>query len=145
MNTENWNQLTTDGNEEETYRHYDGMIATALENIYELSNQDEIIRLYRFDRNSKEHMCILRIALIARDLFHFPIEIDASWWDVVCLNWQLRKNFARVKRFKFKNGKDAPKGINVLMLLDKFSTISNHVFGGVDFKEIYEAYYERKM
>ena len=143
MNTENWNQLTTDGSEEETYRNYDSMIATVLENIYGMS--DDTIRLYRFDRNNKDHMCVLRIALIARDLFQFPIEVDASWWDVVCLNWKLRKNFDKVKKFKVKMGKDAPKGINVLMLVDKFHTISNQVFGGVEFKDIYEAYYERKM
>ena len=143
MNTENWNQLTTDGSEEETYRNYDSMIATVLENIYEMS--DGVIRLYRFDRNNKDHMCVLRIALIARDLFQYPIEVDASWWDVVCLNWKLRKNFDKVKRFKLKHGKDAPKGINVLMLVDKFHTISRTVFGGVKFKDIYETYYERKM
>ena len=44
-----------------------------------------------------------------------------------------------------KHGKDAPKGVNVLMLVDKFHTISSTVFGGVEFKDIYEAYYERKM
>ena len=143
MNTENWNQLTTDGSEEEIYRHYDTMIATALENIYGMS--DGTIRLYRFDRNNKDHMCVLRIALIARDLFQYSIEVDASWWDVFCLNWKLRKNFDKVKRFKPKFGKDAPKGINVLMLVDKFHTMSNTIFGGVEFKEIYEAYYERKM
>ena len=143
MNTENWNQLTTDGSEEEAYRNYDSMIATALENIYEMS--DGTIRLYRFDRNNKDHMCVLRIALIARDLFQYPIEVDASWWNVFCLNRKLRKNFDKVKRFRPKRGKDAPKGINVLMLVDKFHTISNTVFGGVEFKDIYEAYYERKM
>ena len=143
MNTENWNQLTTDGSEEETYRNYDSMIATVLENIYGMS--DGTIRLYRFDRNNKDQMCVLRIALIARDLFQYPIEVDASWWDVFCLNRKLRKNFDKVKRFKPKHSKDAPKGINVLMLVDKFHTISSTVFGGVEFKDIYEAYYERKM
>ena len=144
MDTENWNCLTMTEPTEEEYRHYDELIATTLENIYEMS-KDGVIRLYCFNSKDKEHMCILRIALIARDLFQFPIEIDASWWDVVCLNWKLRKNFDKVKRFKVKPGKDAPKGINVLMLIDKFHTISGVHFGGVDFKDVYEAYYERKM
>lgn len=144
MDTENWNCLTTIEPTEEEYRHYDELIATTLENIYEMS-KDGVIRLYCFNAKDKEHMCILRIALIARDLFQFPIEIDASWWDVVCLNWKLRKNFDKVKRFKVKLGKDAPKGINVLMLIDKFHVMSRDNFGGVDFKDVYEAYYERKM
>ena len=143
MNTENWNCLTMTEPSEEEYRNYDSMIATVLENIYEMS--DGTIRLYRFDCNNKDHMCVLRIALIARDLFQYPIEVDASWWDVFCLNRKLRKNFDKVKRFKLKLGKDAPKGINVLMLVDKFHIISSTIFGGVEFKDIYEAYYERKM
>ena len=144
MDTENWNCLTTIEPTEEEYRHYDELIATTLENIYEMS-KDGVIRLYCFNAKDKEHMCILRIALIARDLFQFPIEIDASWWDVVCLNWKLRKNFDKVKRFKVKLGKDALKGINVPMLIDKFHVIGRQYFGGADFKDVYEAYYERKM
>ena len=144
MNTENWNELTM-CHDEETYRHYDGMVATALETIWELSSDDNIIRLYRFNRKNKEHMCILRIALIARDIFQFPIEVDASWWDIVCLNWQLHKNFDKIKRFRLKVGKNDSKGVNVPMMIDGFRAIANEHFGCVNFKEIYEAYYERKM
>jgi hypothetical protein len=145
MNTENWNQITTDGSEEELYRHYDIVIATVLENLYELSMEEKVIRLYRFNRKNLEHMCILRIALIARDLFNFPIEVDASWWDVVCLNWQLRKNFNKVKRYKSKMGKNDSNGVNVLMLIDKFHDIIKNLFDDFDFVDIYKAYYERKM
>lgn len=145
MNTENWNQLTTDGSEEENYRHYDTVIATVLENLYQLSMKEKVIRLYRFNRKNLEHMCILRIALIARDLFEFPIEVDASWWDVFCLNWQLRKNFNRVKRYKLKMNKNDSNGVNVLMLIDKFHDIIKNLFGDFDFVDIYKAYYERKM
>ena len=144
MDTENWNELTM-CHDEETYRHYDGMVATALETIWELSSDDNIIRLYRFNRKNKEHMCILRIALIARDIFQFPIEVDASWWDIVCLNWQLHKNFDKIKRFRLKVGKNDNKGVNVPMMIDGFRAIANEHFGCVNFKEIYEAYYERKM
>ena len=144
MNTENWTELTM-YHDEETYRHYDGMVATALETIWELSSDDNVVRLYRFDRKNKEHMCILRIALIARDIFQFPIEVDASWWDIVCLNWQLHKNFDKIKRFRLKVGKNDNKGVNVPMMIDGFRAIANEHFGCVNFKEIYEAYYERKM
>lgn len=144
MDTENWTELTM-YRDEETYRHYDGMVATALETIWELSSDDNIIRLYRFDRKNKQHMCILRIALIARDIFQFPIEVDASWWDIVCLNWQLHKNFDKVRRFRLKVGKNDNKGVNVPMMIDGFRAIANEHFGCVNFKEIYEAYYERKM
>ena len=145
MDTENWNCLTMTEPTEKDYRNYDGMVATALETIWELSSEDEVIRLYRFDRKDKEHMCILRIALMARDLYQYPVEVDASWWEVLCLNHQLRKNFDKVKRFRLKVGENDNKSVNVPMMIDGFRAIANEHFGCVNFKEIYEAYYERKM
>lgn len=145
MDTENWDCLTTDGTEQEIYREYDEIIAKVLAEIYQRSEKEGVIRLYRFNRKNLEHMCILRIALIARDLFHFPIEVDASWQDVFCLNWQLRKNFDKVKRYKLKmNGNDS-KGLNVLMLIDKYHSIIKYEcnFGHFDFEDIYYTYYER--
>ena len=145
MDTENWNCLTMTEPTEKDYRNYDGMVATALETIWELSSEDGVIRLYRFDRKNKEHMCILRIALMARDLYQYPVEVDASWWEVLCLNHQLRKNFDKVKRFRLKVGENDNKGVNVPMMIDGFRAIAKEHFGCVNFKEIYEAYYERKM
>jgi hypothetical protein len=145
MGTENWNCLTMTEPTEEEYHYYDGMIATALEAIWELSSEDKVIRLYRFDRKNKGHMCILHIALMARDLYQYPVEVDASWWEIVCLNHQLRKYFDKVKRFKLKVGENDNKGVNVPMMIDGFRAIAIEHFGCVNFKEIYEAYYERKM
>lgn len=145
MDTENWNCLTMTEPTEKDYRNYDGMVATALETIWELSSEDGVIRLYRFDRKNKEHMCILRIALMARDLYQYPVEVDGSWWEVLCLNHQLRKNFDKVKRFRLKVGENDNKSVNVPMMIDGFRAIANEHFGCVNFKEIYEAYYERKM
>ena len=145
MDTENWNCLTMTEPTEKDYRNYDGMVATTLETIWELSSEDGVIRLYRFDRKNKEHMCILRIALMARDLYQYPVEVDASWWEVLCLNHQLRKNFDKVKRFRLKVGENDNKSVNVPMMIDGFRAIANEHFGCVNFKEIYEAYYERKM
>lgn len=145
MDTENWNCLTMTEPTEKDYRNYDGMVATALETIWELSSEDGVIRLYRFDRKNKEHMCILRIALMARDLYQYPVEVDASWWEVLCLNHQLRKNFDKVKRFRLKVGENDNKSVNVPMMIDGFRAIANEHFGCVNFKEIYETYYERKM
>lgn len=144
MNTENWNCLTTDGSKEEIYRQYDSMVATALKAICELSSEHNVIRLYHFNKKDKEHMCILHIALIVRDLYQYPVEVDASWWEVMCLNRQLRKNFDKVKRFKLKMGKSDNKGINVPVMIADLHAIAYEHFGWVRFDEIYEAYYERK-
>ena len=143
MDTKNWNCLTTDGSEEEIYREYDEIISLVLSEIYQRSEEEGVIRLYRFNHDNLEHMCILRIALIARDLFHFPIEVDASWWDVLRLNWQLRKNFDKVKRYKLKMNANDGKGVNVLMLIDKYKAIIETTGRDFSFVDIYKAYYER--
>ena len=143
MDTKNWNCLTTDGSEEEIYREYDEIISLVLSEIYQRSEEEGVIRLYRFNHDNLEHMCILRIALIARDLFHFPIEVDASWWDVLRLNWQLRKNFDKVKRYKLKMNANDGKGVNVLMLIDKYKAIIETTGRDFSFVDIYNAYYER--
>ena len=140
MDTKDLNQLAINADKDKTYHYYDLMIAATLENICEMS--DDAIRLYRFNRSNKDHLCVLHIALMARDLFHFHIKVDASWWDVFLLNWKLRKRFNKIERFKPKLSIEAPRGVNVLMLIDKFHTISPKAFGGVEFKDIYEAYYE---
>ena len=142
MNTENWNCVTIDHSEEEKYRYYDEIISMVISELYQHSEEEGVIRLYRFNRKNLEHMCILQIALIARDLFHFPIEVDASWRDVFNLNWQLRKNYDKVKRYKLKMNKNDGKGVNTLMLIDKYHSIIKTGPELFNFIDIYKAYYE---
>lgn len=148
MNTENWNCLTTDNNEE-LFREYDGLVGLTLLNIWGLSKKDKVIRLYRFDRKNKEHLFVLRVALMARDLYQFPIEVDCSWWDVFCLNWKNRKKFDKVKKYKLiwdnLNNKEPinEPGVNVVMLLDFMRQDGLKRCGNnFSFSDIYEAYYE---
>ena len=144
MNTENWKPV---GNvpDEQIYRDYDEVIAMVLEEIYCRSEKESVIRLYCFNRKNLNHKCVFRIALMARDLFQFPIEVDASWWDIFYLNWKLRKNFSKVKRYKLKTGVNDNKGINIPMLIDKYRAIMETSARDFTFADIYEAYYERKM
>lgn len=84
---------------EKIQQEYDRLIELVLLNIWGTSKHKQNIRLYCFDRKNKEHLLFLRVALIVRDQFGFPIEIDASRWDVFCLNRKLCKYFDKVKRF----------------------------------------------
>ena len=144
MNTENQNCLTISDNEE-IYHYYDEIISMVIAEMYQRFEEEGVIRLYRFNRKNLEHMCILQIALIARDLFHFSIELDAPWWDVFCINWQLHKYYDKVKQYKFKMNKKHGKGLNVLMLIDKYHSIIKTGPELFNFVDIYKAYYERKM
>ena len=148
MNAENFNCLTTDGSEEELYREYDKIVGKTLLNIYKISSEKEIIRLYHFNRKDKEHLYLLRIALMARDLYQFPIEVEGSYWDIFCLNWKLRKGFDKVKRYKHVTGEGAEwlyakGGVCVPELIDFMRPEAEEQCGcHFPFRAIYEAYYE---
>ena len=122
-----------------TYREYDGLVGLTMLNIYSKSKEGKIIRLLDFDRKNKEHLFILRVALIARDLYGFPIEIDGSWRNIFCINWRLRKGFNKVRRAAWT----AVNGVWVPHLLDLMRPDGEARLGeNFSFADIYEAYYE---
>lgn len=135
--------MNTEFLEDSVYRKYDMVVGETLAKIYENSKEEEIIRLFWFDRKKKEHWYLLRIALIARDIFQYPVVLQGiSWWDQFRINRKLGKGFDRVKR-------DYPgvmKGISVPHMLDLIrAECEKKIDDEVNFVNIYEAYYERKM
>ena len=152
MNTENFTQLTMEGWDEQLYREYDAIVANILSKIWEISHEKKIIRLYHFDRKNKEHLLLLRIALIARDLYDFPIQVEGTRWDIFCLNLKLRKNFSRIGRYKHVShghGEEwlyAKGGINVPSMLNDMRSEAEQRCGcHFPFRAIYETYYEGSM
>ena len=133
--------------DQNTLREYDGLVGLTLLNIWSITKEAKVIRLYHFDKKNKEHLFALRVALIARDLYQFPVEVEGSWWDIFCLNWSLRKGFSKVKRYKPKKiyGETLYRrgGVCLPELLDLMRPDgAARVHEGFTFGEIYEAYYE---
>jgi hypothetical protein len=140
--------MPTHSLEDDLYRAYDQVVSLTLLNIWKITHEREVIRLYHFDRKNKEHMYILHIALLARDLFGFPIEVEGSRWDIFCLNRKLRKGFEKVKRYKHVTGEGAEwlyakGGVCVPELIDFMRPEAEEQCGCYfPFRAIYEAYYE---
>lgn len=131
--------MSTEKIENNIYREYDGLVGLTMLNIYSKSKEGKTIRLLNFDRKNKEHLFILRVALIARDLYGFPIEIDGSWWNVFCINWRLRKGFNKVRRA----ARTEVDGVWVPHLLNLMRPDGKERLGkNFSFADIYEAYYE---
>ena len=131
--------MPTEKLEDNVYREYDGLVGLTMLNIYSKSKEGKTIRLLDFDRKNKEHLFILRVALIARDLYGFPIEIDSNRWSVFCINWRLRKGFNKVRRA----ARTEVDGVWVPHLLDLMRPDGEERLGGnFSFADIYEAYYE---
>lgn len=143
MNTENWNDITmTPRYDEKTLKEYDGLIGLTLVNLFTLSKDCGAIRMDKFDKENKEHLFFLRVALIARDVYQVPIEMSGSRWEIFCLNWKIRKNFKKVKRVSgFDTGNFDISAVLDFMRPDAIKRI------GTDFSfaDIYDAYYEGSL
>ena len=124
------------------FREYDGLVGLTMLNIYTLSKETNTIRLIDFNRKNKEHLYFLRVALIAQDLYDFPIEIEGSWWDIFCINWKIRKGFKKIKRIK----SPATVGIFVPAVLNFMRQDGIQRLGETfTFADIYKQYYERSF
>ena len=135
--------MPTEKLEDNVYREYDGLVGLTMLNIYSKSKDDKTIRLVGFDRKNKEHLFILRVALLARDIYQMPLEIEGSWWNIFCLNWKLRKGFRRVNRYKKPFGIYHFGVIFVPELLALMRPDGTARLGeDFSFADIYEVYYE---
>lgn len=118
---------------------YDGLIGLTMYNLYTLSKDCGAIRIDNFNRNNKEHWYLLRVALIARDVYQVPVEMSGSWWNVFCVNWKIRKGFRKIKRVaKFDTGNFDAAAVLDFMRQDGIARIGPNF----SFADIYEAYYE---
>ena len=130
--------MPTENLEDELYRTYDTVVGKILT---ELANYD-VIRLAGFDRKNKEHLLILRVALIVRDFYDSQIELGIPWWDGVVINWKIRKSFKRIKivnRFE----------LNYIWVPSLVGKIKSEVKAERDIcvhlDDIYDTYYERSL
>lgn len=124
--------------EDDMYHKYDIVVSEILSEIINLSAEKKIIRLLKFNRKDKNHLLVLRMALMARDIYHFPVEVDCNWWDRLILNWKIRKKFKKISKvpdFCFN-------GVWVPHVLDLIKIKTNFVF---DFSNIYDLYYEGSL
>ena len=121
--------------EDELYHLYDMAVGKTLNILIEYG----VIRLAGFDRKNEEHLFILRMALMARELYNIPVELAIPWWDGVVTNWKIRKGFNKVKivnRFK-------PNSIWVPSLVGKIkSEIRSEHDICIHLDNIYNVYYE---
>ena len=127
--------MPTENLQDELYRKYDLVISEILTELMKTVDERKILRLLFFNRKEKSNLLVLRIALMARDLYQVDVEIDCSFWDRLAINWKIRKNFGKVKK--------APdysiRGAWVPDVLNAARTRTNYAF---DFDSIYNAYYE---
>lgn len=134
--------MPTNALEDEVYHIYDTAVSVTLSKLYNLSKETGIIRIHWFQRKYKSHLFLLRIALMARDLFDVSIELEGiSRWDFFLINRKIKKNFGKIYRGKVRAG-----GIAAPQFLeDLYSGIAEEFGAKVDFGAVYDTYYEGSL
>lgn len=128
--------------EKELYHKYDEVVSLTLSNLMVSTRPNKKIQLLGFTRKNIEHLFVLRVALMARDIFGVPVEIDASWRDVVYINWKIRKNFGKIKRMAWAD----PNGMPIDIVLNYMrDSIKENLGADFNFGNIYHAYYEGSL
>ena len=90
------------------------------------------------DRKNKNHLLILRVALMAKDIYNFPLSIKTSFWHWAMLNWKMRKLTRIVPREKEKE-----INVEVQDLIDFMTPVLKQAIDeNFEFANIYEAFYE---
>lgn len=121
------------------YHIYDVAVSKVLAKFIDNSPYCDAVYLRGFDRKNKEHLFVLRIALMYRELTQTPVEIECSKWDSFIVNWNIRKGFNKVKRMN----SGTPGGYYVPELI---VSVKNEIKLKYDvwtyLGKIYDTYYE---
>ena len=120
---------------------YDMAVGTLMLNLYSLSKNSESIILSNIDRNNKEHLLVLRTALIAKDIYNRQVLLHTNLWNWIVLNWRMRKLTHRVPREKSTDAL-----IDVNEVLDFMRPTFVELIGeDFNFGHVYDAFYKGEL
>ena len=125
-------------NAQDLFNKYDEIINITMVNLYTLSKEKGVIVISDFDRKNRDHWYVLRIALMARDAYGFPIKFKGKFWDWVVMNWHVSK----IARFIPRDNSTLPV-VNVAKLLEfMYPPIKEYMGENFKFANIYSQFYK---
>lgn len=128
-------------NAQELFNKYDAIINITMVNLYSLSKGKREIILSNIDRKNRDHLFILRVALLAKDIYNFPLKLETGFWNWLVLNWRMRKLSRRVPRVK-----DSGTLIDVQNLIDfMYVTFKETIGENFEFAHIYNQFYKGEL
>lgn len=125
-------------NDQELLDNYDEIINITMVNIYTLTKEKGTIIISDFDRKNKDHLFVIRVALMAKDVYGFPLKMRCGFWDWIILNWKMRK----LSRFIPRDNVSLPV-VNITKLLEfMYPPIKEYMGENFKFEHIYNQFYE---
>lgn len=126
---------------QELFNKYDEIINITMVNLYTLCKDTKTIVISGIDRKNKDHLFMLRVALLAKDIYNFPLKMRIGLWDWIVLNWKMRKLSRRVPR-ELELG----PGVNVPELLEfMYPPIKSYMGEDFKFEHIYNQFYKGEL
>lgn len=126
---------------QELFNKYDEIINITMVNLYTLCKDTKTIVISGIDRKNKDHLFMLRVALLAKDIYNFPLKMRIGLWDWIVLNWRMRKLSRRVPR-ELESG----PGVNVPELLEfMYPPIKSYMGEDFKFEHIYNQFYKGEL
>lgn len=123
---------------EELFDKYDEIINITMVNLYTLCKDTQTIVISDFDRKNRDHLFILRVALMAKDVYGFPLKLRIGLWDWLVINWKMRKLSRRVPRHL-----EPGPSVNVTDLIEfMYPPIKEYMGENFEFKHIYNQFYK---
>lgn len=123
---------------EELFNRYDEIINITMVNLYTLCKEDRTIVISNFNRKNKDHLFVLRVALMAKDIYNFPLELKCDFWNWLILNWKMRKLSRRIPRHTKQSN-----SVNVSQLLEfMYPPVREYMGEDFKFEHIYKQFYK---
>lgn len=123
------------------YDKYDQAINVVMVNIYTLTKEKGQIILENIDKNNKDHLLILRVAMIAKDVYNFQLKLKTGFWNWAALNWRMRKLSRFVRRERENDANvDAKALIEFMTPVLREAIEEDFCFGN-----IYDAFYKGEL
>ena len=125
-------------NTNELLDKYDEIINITMVNLYTLTKEKKTIIISNFDRKNKDHLFVIRVALMAKDVYGFPLKMRCSFWDWIILNWKMRKLSCFIPR----DNVSLPI-VNIPKLLEfMYPPIKEYMGENFKFEHIYNQFYK---
>ena len=125
-------------NAQELIDNYDEIINITMVNLYTLTKEKGTIIISDFNRKNRDHLFVIRVALMAKDVYGFPLKMRCGFWDWIILNWKMRK----LSRFIPRDNVSLPV-VNIPKLLEfMYPPIKEYMGENFKFEHIYNHFYE---
>lgn len=125
-------------NAQELLDNYDEIINITMVNLYTLTKEKGAIIISDFNRKNRDHLFVIRVALMAKDVYGFPLKMRCGFWDWIILNWKMRK----LSRFIPRDNVSLPV-VNIPKLLEfMYPPIKEYMGENFKFEHIYNQFYE---